>query len=106
MAKDPFIESGNRLSIVAWEITREGESLRGETQQLVANDIQGAFAALVDRVAPLVSADAGLATWGWIAVAAMLFAYALLLHPAGRSAKGPAAARPVRTAFGPRLQRR
>jgi len=85
---------------------REGESLRGETQQLVAGDIHGSFAALVDRVAPLVSADAGLATWGWIAVAVMLFAYALLLHPAGRSVQGPAAGRPVRTAMSPRLQRR
>lgn len=80
--------------------------MRGETQQLVAGDLQGFFAALVDRLAPLWASDPGLATWGWIGVAAMLFAYALLFAPAGRTARGPSAAHPVRTAFSPRLQRR
>lgn len=84
----------------------EGESLRGETQQLVAVDLQGSFGALAERAAPLLASDPGLATWGWIGVAAMLFAYALLFAPAGRTARNPSAARPVRTAFSPRLQRR
>jgi len=79
--------------------------LRGETQQLVAGDLQGFFAALVDRLAPLFASDPGLAA-AWIGVAVMLFVYALFFAPAGQTARSRAAAEPARQSPRPQLSRR